>query len=131
MIEKIKEDLVDQLVQEIRKSCPEYLCQDLVLTEVTLSCLTTDSTAAELSALGRGIGTQDIVRAFLQNLSNQQEPLILSVNGTIVQATPVVPPTTSTTTKSDNIVPIVAYSGCGLALVLLIVAVLLCCLWHW
>lgn len=131
VIDKIREDIVQELVHLIQKSCPEYLCQDLVLTEVSVTCSTTDNAAMEFSALASGVRTQDTVRAFLQNL---QEPLNLSINGTSVQATPTTPPTTpptSSTPKTD-IGPIVAYSTCGFMLVLLIVVVASsCALYHW
>ena len=128
MIAKIKEDIVKDLVQSIQNSCPEYLCQDLVLTEVSFTCSTTDNAAVEVSALASGVGAQDSVRAFLQNL--EEEPVDLSINGTSVQVTSTAPPTTST--PKTDIGQKVAYSGCGFVLLLLLVVLASsCALWHW
>lgn len=128
VIDKIKEDIMKDLVQSIQNSCPEYLCQDLVLREVRFTCSTTDNAAVEFSALASGVGAQDSVRAFLQNL--EEEPVNLSINGTSVQVTSTAPPTTSTP-KTDVGLIVTCTGGVFVLLLLLVVLASSCALWHW
>lgn len=115
----------------IQESCPDYLCQDLVFTDVVLNCPTTDSTVAEISGLVSGVGTQDSVRAFLNNLASQQEPLNLNINGTSVGVIPIASPTGSVP-QSHDVAPIAGPSGGGFTAVLLIAALILACaVWRW
>lgn len=127
VIGKIKADIVEELVPMIQKSCPEYLCQDLVLRDVSVTCSTTDNAVVEFSALASGVGAHDSITTFLQNL--EEEPLNLSINGTSVQATSTTPPTTST--PKIDVRQIVAYSGCGFVLILIAVLASSCALCHW
>ena len=126
----LKQGLTTELAQAIRESCPEYLCQDLVFTEAELSCSETDDddgTQAQFSALVSGIGVQEYVRAFLNNIATQQRPLSLNIHGTSVEATPMDPPT-----SPMNGVGRIAGGGGGLAVVLALAALMLACLvWHW
>ena len=122
----LKQGLTTELAQAIRESCPEYLCQDLVFTEAELSCSETDGTQAQFSALVSGIGVQEYVRAFLNNIATQQRPLSLNIHGTSVEATPMDPPTS----PMNGVGRIAGPSG--LVVVLALAALMLACLvWHW
>ena len=122
---------MEELVREIQASCPQYLCQDLELSSVEFSCF--DNAVVQFSALASGVGAQDSVRAFLETVANQQDPLTISVNDTTVEVVePTVQSSSSHATQHRPIAQIAGSSGGGLAVVLVMVAlVLLCTVWQW
>ena len=125
----LQEGLMTELAQEIRETCPEFLCQDLVFSAVELSCSETDNdghTTAQFSALATAVGAQEYVRAFLRGLTT--EPLTLHIHGTSVEATPIAPPTSSTSAVGRIAGP----SGGGFIAVLALAALTLACVvWNW
>ena len=120
MIDETRDGIVNELVQQIQDSCPEYLCRDLVLSEVDLSCSLADSNVVQFSALARGVEAQESVRSFLKTLSSGNfTPKIY--NGTVVtMSDPTHLPRPSPTPRSRHAVAPIAGSSVGGFTVLLI-----------
>ena len=126
VLSEVREDLVAELVEVIRESCPEYLCLDLTLTDVELTC--TGQSDGLLTATATGIGTQDSVRSFVESISEGNEPLKLDVNGTAVELL-----SQMAETQSGRVAEVTGLSvGAGLGVLVLLLTLSLCCaLWHW
>ena len=83
VLEEVEKALVNELLIAIQRSCPEYLCRDLELTEVELKC--SGENAGLLRATASGVGTESNVQSFLESITEENPPLMLSLNGTTVQ----------------------------------------------
>lgn len=112
---------MEELLAAIQESCPEYLCRDLTLTGVELVC--SGETEGVLTATASGIGTQDNVQSFLKSISEEESPLLLSVNGTAVRVNSVTQP--SSQPQSDRVAEITGSCvAAGLAVLLLLLSLI-------
>ena len=121
--------LVGKLLTAIQESCPDYLCRDLTLENVSLTC--SGETAGVLTATASGIGTERNVRSFLRSINEDNPPLRLSLNGTPVEVSSVVKEQKNTTPESDRSVREITGSTVGVGLSVLLTLVLTYSAWRW
>ena len=123
-----------KLLTGIQESCPDYLCRDLTLANVSLTC--SGGTAGVLTATASGIGTETNVQSFLRSINEDNPPLRLSLNGTSVEVSSVVHEEQKNTTpaESDRSVREITGSTVGLSLsvlLALLTLVLSYAAWRW
>ena len=131
-----EESLVDELVEAIQASCqPRYLCLDLTLSDVTVSCSERDEREAVLTALASGVSSEASIRNFLNSTSGT--PFNLSVNGLSIEVTSFEEmadekdETTSQSAVDGTEIAVTSGSG-GLAVVVMVTALMLTCVvWRW
>ena len=120
-LEEVERAIVEELLAAIRESCPEYLCRDLTLTGVELVC--SGETEGILTATASGTGTEDNVQSFLKSISEEESPLLLSVNGTAVRVNSVTQ--LSSQPQSDPVAEITGTCvAAGLAVLLLLLSLI-------
>ena len=128
--EEVEEALVGKLLTAIQESCPDYLCRDLTLANVSLTC--SGETAGVLTATASGIGAERNVLSFLRSINEDNPPLRLSLNGTSVEVSSVVnEEQKNTTPKSDRSVQEITGSTVGVVLLVLLTLVLSYAAWRW
>lgn len=121
-LEEVERAIVEELLAAIRESCPEYLCRDLILTGVELEC-SGETAEGSLTATASGIGTQDNVQSFLKSISEEESPLLLSVNGTAVRVSSVTQ--LSSQPQPDRVAEITGSCvAAGLAVLLLLLSLI-------
>ena len=118
--------LVEELIEKIQESCePQYLCIDLTLSHVNITCSDSDGTI--LTALASGVSSGPSIEAFLESIS--ENGTILYVNGISIEIKSLDmndDNTVMTTSSSDaSVTKIAATSGGSLLTVAMIVTLLL------